>query len=226
MTSFKRARSEEQRVERRRQILDTAAAMLAEMPASQISLNALSRRACLAKSNVLRYFESREAVLLELLTRAAWERLAAMTQALEQAVDPGKGPRERGDRLAATIADSLAADPQLCDLVSVQASVLEHNVSPALAAEHKHETHKLVERFSAIVFTHMPELGPQDAAWFARAVVMEVGTMWIYSQPSAAVLAAYAANPELAALQPDFASSLRETLEVLLAGLLARGKAH
>ena len=45
--------------------------MLAEMPVAELSLNELSRRVGLAKSNVLRYFESREAVLLELLD-AAW----------------------------------------------------------------------------------------------------------------------------------------------------------
>ena len=41
--------------------------MLEEMPVAEVSLNELSRRVGLAKSNVLRYFESREAVLLELL---------------------------------------------------------------------------------------------------------------------------------------------------------------
>src|ERR1039457_1529560 len=72
MTTFQRARSEEQREVRRRAILDAAAAMLAEMPVAQVTLNELSRRVGLAKSNVLRYFESREAVLLELLD-SAWQ---------------------------------------------------------------------------------------------------------------------------------------------------------
>src|ERR1700733_7845369 len=70
MVMFQRARNAEQREARRRAILDTAAAMLAEMPVAQVSLNELSRRAGLAKSNVLRYFESREAVLLALLDSA------------------------------------------------------------------------------------------------------------------------------------------------------------
>ena len=66
-TTFQRARSDEQRALRSQAILDTAAAMLEEMPVADISLNELSRRVGLAKSNVLRYFDSREAVLLELL---------------------------------------------------------------------------------------------------------------------------------------------------------------
>lgn len=39
-----------------------------------MSLNELSRRAGLARSNVLRYSESREAILLELLDRGAGAR--------------------------------------------------------------------------------------------------------------------------------------------------------
>jgi AcrR family transcriptional regulator len=70
MVAFQRARSAEQREARRRTILDTAAAMLEEMPVSEVSLNELSRRVGLAKSNVLRYFESREEILLELLDQA------------------------------------------------------------------------------------------------------------------------------------------------------------
>lgn len=65
---FQRARNDEQRDQRRRLILETAAGMLAEMPVADLSLNELSRQVGLAKSNVLRYFETREAILLELLS--------------------------------------------------------------------------------------------------------------------------------------------------------------
>src|SRR5262249_51226970 len=68
--TFQRARSEEHREVRRRSILDTATAMLQDMPVSDITLNELSRRVGLAKSAMLRYFESREAVLLDLLDDA------------------------------------------------------------------------------------------------------------------------------------------------------------
>src|SRR5260221_7201250 len=101
MSTFQRARSEEQREVRRRAILDAAAAMLAEMPVAQVTLNELSRRAGLAKSNVLRYFESREAVLLELLDSAWQEWLAQLGEDLGGAVDADAPPAERGDQVAA-----------------------------------------------------------------------------------------------------------------------------
>ena len=99
MTSFQRARSEEQRDPRRRAILDTAAAMLAEMPVAEVSLNELSRRVGLAKSNVLRYFESREAVLLELLD----DRLAGVAGAARRRADRRGRPERIPRPSAATV---------------------------------------------------------------------------------------------------------------------------
>src|SRR5437764_9740222 len=108
MTSFKRARSEEQRTQRRQVILDTAATMLDEMPVAEVSLNELSRRVGLAKSNVLRYFESREAVLLELLDGALRDWLPELAGELAEGVDPDRPARERAEAFAAVAAHSLA----------------------------------------------------------------------------------------------------------------------
>ena len=68
----------------------------------------------------------------------------------------------------------------------------------------------------------MPELGEPDAFRLAGATVMTTAAVWPHTQPSAAMLAAYAADPALAAMRLDFTATLREVLEVLIAGLLAR----
>lgn len=222
MTTFQRARSEEQRAVRTRAILDTAAAMLSEMPVAQVSLNELSRRVGLAKSNVLRYFESREAVLLELLDAAGREWLAQLGGLLAAAVDPSAAASERSDQVAATLAASLAGRPVLCDLISAQAAVLEHNVSPQVAARYKRAAIANVGMLARLVLGYLPELGERDAERFAGAAVMVTGAVWTYSQPAAAMLAAYESDPELAAMRLDFTTTLRQVLEVLLAGLLAR----
>jgi hypothetical protein len=53
-------------------------------------------------------------------------------------------------------------------------------------------------------------------------VVLTTAALWPHTQPSAAMLAAYEADPALAALRLDFTATLTELLEVLTAGLLAR----
>src|SRR6202020_2780488 len=164
MTTFQRARSEEQREVRRRAILEAAAAMLAEMPVAEVTLNELSRRVGLAKSNVLRYFESREAVLLELLDSAWQEWLAALEADLGAAVDASAPPARRGDQLAAALAASLAGRPVLCDLLSAQAAVLERKVSTQVAAAYKRAALADVSRLGQLIHRHLGELGEPDAA--------------------------------------------------------------
>jgi AcrR family transcriptional regulator len=219
---FQRARSEEQREVRRRAILDAAAAMLAEMPVSQVTLSELSRRVGLAKSNVLRYFESREAVLLELLHTAAREWLTQLEQELPAVVSAQAPAAGRGDQLAAALAASLAARPVLCDLASAQSAVLERNVSPQVAAQYKRATMADVTALSHLVLSCVPELGDGNAFRFAGATVMVTGAIWTSTKPSAAMQAAYAADPALAAMRLDFTATLSEVLATLIAGLLAR----
>jgi AcrR family transcriptional regulator len=159
---FQRARSEEQRAARRQAILGTAAAMLAEMPVAQVTLNELSRRAGLAKSNVLRYFESREAVLLELLDSAWQDWLAQLDAELADAVVPGDPVASRADQLAAAVAASLTARPMLCDLISAQAAVLERNVSPQVAAQYKRASIAGISALGALLLRRA-RLGRPDA---------------------------------------------------------------
>ena len=222
MTVFQRARTTEQRAVRRRAILDTAAAMLAEMPVAEVTLNELSRRVGLAKSNVLRYFESREAVLLELLATAWGEWLADLPGDLDRAVDPAAPVTRRGDQVAAAVAASLAARPVLCDLLSAQAAVLERNVSPDLAATYKRSAVAAVADLGALLRRHLGELSPDDAGRLAAATMVTAGALWPQCQPSAAMLAAYEADPALAALRIDFADALRDFLSIVVSGLLAR----
>ncbi|MBM9507945.1 TetR/AcrR family transcriptional regulator [Actinacidiphila acididurans] len=221
MTTFQRARSEEQREIRRRVILDTAAAMLDEMPVGEVSLNELSRRVGLAKSNVLRYFESREAILLELLDQAWQEWTAGLAGPLAAGVDAQAPVGERAEQFAAAVTASLADRRVLCDLLSAQAGVLEHNVSPEVAARYKRAAVANVAELAALTRVHLPELG--DAAGsLAASAIMVIGAVWTHARPSQAMLAAYAADPSLAVLRMDFAASLRQMLATLTAGTLAR----
>ncbi|MEV6502586.1 TetR/AcrR family transcriptional regulator [Streptomyces prunicolor] len=221
MNTFQRARSEEQREIRRRAILDTAAAMLDEMPVSAVSLNELSRRVGLAKSNVLRYFESREAVLLELLDHA-WKRwMADLPDLLTAGIDAEAAVEERGEQFAAVVGDSLAERRMLCDLLSAQAGVLEHNVSPEVAARYKRAAVANVDALTALARVHLPELGDR-AQQLAASMIMVIGAVWTHARPSQAMLAAYEADPSLAVLKMDFAIALREALATLTVGTLAR----
>jgi AcrR family transcriptional regulator len=219
--TFQRARSEEQREIRRRTILDTAAAMLDEMPVADVTLNELSRRVGLAKSNVLRYFESREAVLFELLQRA-WQRwLAEVPDELAAGVDPRLSALERGDQVAAVLSASLARQTVLCDLLNAQTNVLEHNVSVDVALRHKRSALAGIATTAGLIRQHVPELD-DGARMVAVMTLILAGALSTYCQPSASALAAYEADPTVYELQLHLRESLEYNIATLIAGTLAR----
>jgi AcrR family transcriptional regulator len=196
------------------------------MPVAEVTLNELSRRAGLAKSNVLRYFESREAVLLELLDSQWREWLALLDKDLDAAIGKAAPPGERSGQLAAAVAASLASQPMLCDLISAQAAVLERNVSPQVAARYKRASIAGITALGRLMLKHLAELGEDDAVRLAGAAVLVTGALWPHTHPSAAMLAAYEADPALTVMRLDFVTALREVLEVMISGLLARASRH
>ncbi|WP_329457100.1 TetR/AcrR family transcriptional regulator [Streptomyces sp. NBC_01497] len=221
-TPFQRARSEEQRAVRRQAILDTAAAMLTEMPVAQLSLNELSRRVGLAKSNVLRYFESREAVLLDLLDQATRAWLAELDDVFAKAVDPRAPARERGGQLARAFARSLEDRTVLCELAGAQAAVLERNVSTAVAATYKRAGIETTGMLARLVRRRLPELDEAAALRLAAGALLVAAALWTHAHPSDAVLAVYESEPELAVMRVAFRPAVEEFVGVLVSGILAR----
>ncbi|GAA1201070.1 TetR/AcrR family transcriptional regulator [Streptomyces hebeiensis] len=221
MANFQRARSQEQREIRRKAVLDTTAAMLEEMPVSAVSLNELSRRVGLAKSNVLRYFEPREAILLESLDRAWQQWIAHLPALLDAGIEKEASVQRRGEQVATMLARSLAGRRILCDLLSSQAGVLEHNVSAEVAARYKHAAVANGVAIATLTRRYLPELG-DEAAQLTAAMIMAIGAVRTHAQPSEAMLDAYQADPALAAFQLDFETSLKDMLSTLTAGTLTR----
>lgn len=220
MAKFQRARSEVAREIRRQAILDTATQMLTEMLTSDVTLNELSRRTQLAKSAIIKYFESREAVLLELLDRAWRQWTVELGGQLSHGVDLALPARQRGTDLAVTLTLSLAERPQLCDLLGAQAGVLERNVSAAVAARYKKAALANVAALAELVRTQLPELGPA-ADQLCAQIIMATGAVWTHSRPSAGMLAAYNADPELALLRMSFTPTMEMMCTTLITGTLA-----
>ncbi|SCL29337.1 TetR/AcrR family transcriptional regulator [Micromonospora aurantiaca (nom. illeg.)] len=219
--TFQRARTEEQREIRRRAILDVASAMLDEMPVAAVTLNELSRRVGLAKPNVLRYFESREAVLLELLDRYLREWLTELADELADGVDANPPMAERATAVAGIVSRSLARRSVMCDLFGAQGSVLEHNVSVEVVARYKRASLDRLATMTDLMRKYLPELGG-NAMLFSLQTMVLAGALSAYSTPPPSLAAAYRAEPELARLHLEMADSLTMALTATLLGVLPR----
>ncbi|HEY0638659.1 MAG TPA: TetR family transcriptional regulator [Pseudonocardiaceae bacterium] len=188
---FRRARRPEQIEARRASILEAAEAILAERPLAVITLRELAGRVGLAKSNVLRYFGSREAILLEVLDRRWRDWLDDLAPAL-RAATPEPVPYGRAVAVATTVARSLLARPLLCELLSAMPTTLEHNITLAYARDFKARAAAHSARLRDLVLAELPQLGRDGAARFAGAVVVITGGLWPHTRPSPAVARACA----------------------------------
>ena len=212
--AFQRARRPEQRELRRQEILNAAEALLAEMPAEEISLRELGRRLGVSKTHVVRYFESREGVFLELLNRLRLSWLEALASEWPPA------PCEP-DRLMQAWADSLAARPILCQLWSLLPSVLERNVSADTIRAYKLTDLQHRTTLANLISDRVPVLGADDARTLTRYAVVSLVGLWPFSNPTPTIVEA-TADPRLASSRVNFAAMYGEILQTTLAGLLAR----
>ncbi|WP_091036872.1 TetR family transcriptional regulator [Glycomyces harbinensis] len=216
--TFARARSAEQRAARRAAILATARQMLAGGGRiADLSLNELARQVGLAKSNVLRYFESREAVLLELLSVECGAWLDDFEAALAAADAPAGV-----ERFADAFARTLETRPVLTELMANAGTVLERNVSTDAVAEYKRRSFSQIARLAAILDGEVGVLPEPGRTACVASMHIIVGGAWSATRPYPAVAAVYERHPELAYARVDFRVVVRELVAVTITGMRTR----
>jgi AcrR family transcriptional regulator len=210
---FQRARRPEQKQERREDILAAARELAGGRPVREISLGDIARRAGFAKSNVLRYFESREDVFLRLLLRE-WESWRAdLTERLRTG-------EATADSVAATIAGTIAERPLFCDLIAEMSAVLERNVSIGTVQAFQSQSLDKVDDLGDVVAGRMPDFdGPYGRETIAAALIITAG-LWPIANPAPHVAAMFAEIPSLTRAHVNFEDRLQELLANLITGFL------
>lgn len=209
---FQRARNAEQREARKEAILKAAEELLTEMPVSDISLRELSRRVGLSKTNVVRYFETREAVFFELLNRSFEAWLEALPAQLTAPASPAS--------VVDSLARSLAGRPVLCGLFSSLGTELERNISSESARVFKLANTRLQGRLADRLRQHVPDLTQSASRELVSLTIVLTAGLWPFANPSPAVAEALE-DSELAHTRVDFAERLSRALHVAVTGLIA-----
>jgi AcrR family transcriptional regulator len=211
---FQRARSHEQRELRRRAILDAAEVLLAEVPLEDLGLRELSRRLGTSKTNVVRYFESREGVLLALLNRTRQLWLDDLEKELPAA-------QANLDGVIRVWADTLAARPLLCQLWSLLAMVLERNVSAESVRAYKLEDLEQRTRLAGLLSERVRGLDARSALHLTRIGVVMLAGLWPFANPTPAIVEA-TADPRLVDARVNFPQVYADMLGLAAQGLLGR----
>ena len=120
--AFERARSEEQKEQRVATIVSAAERLFDRHEFEELTLAAIAREASFTRSNLYKYFQTREEILLELLKRdmRRWARLICERLA---------GRRYGVKRVAQLWAESLGAEKRLLRLLALLHVQLEKSCS-------------------------------------------------------------------------------------------------
>jgi AcrR family transcriptional regulator len=180
----------------------------------KVSLADIAARVGVHKSALLRYFETREQIFLE-LTAEAWRDWAGAIHAgLDTAAVGSAG------LVADVIARSFSDRPLLCDLVAHTPLNLERNVSPEAVRRYKMTSLGTVNQAASLVQRVLPDLTLAECTEFVATLASLAGAVWQMANPAPALAELYASDPALAQACVDLTPRLRRAAQVLLAGLI------
>lgn len=209
-SEFLRARRPEHKQQRRDAILSAARDLARESGVRTVSLGAVAEAVGIAKSNISRYFGTREEIYLVLLAEE-WEHYArAVAVRLHNAADDSAA--------IAALAETMVDRPLFCDLLSHLPTSLEHNVSADAAREFKHAVHDHISA-TATELARATALDDREAAEVVAAAGGLGGLLYRAANPPPVLAQVYLDDPELAAAHSAMLPTLVRMLSALAAGL-------
>jgi AcrR family transcriptional regulator len=211
--TFQRARSPAQKQQRREAILEAARTLAVGNGVRNLTLAAVAHEAGLSKTNILRYFETRDELCLQ-VTVEEWRDWAQAANA--RLGGARSGPAEVADALALTIAEQ----PLFCDLLSQGAINLDNKVSARAVRTLELTVGPANEALAGTIAQSLPELGQVLAADLIIVTAMMAGAIWLRASPSPALTSVYENDPEMPVAFLDFAATLRCLIHTLVDGLV------
>lgn len=211
---MRRARSDEDKQERREAILATARSMYERDPTfGAFTMGALATEAELAKGTLYLYFRSKEELFLVLLEQG-FDGWFNDVDARLDASDQEMTPEDAADALVG----SIRGRETLARLLSILPTIVEHNVDYAAALRFKRQVMRRADVTGHRLEARLPFLRAGEGARFLVHLHALVIGVWQLAEPSE-VIRRVMETPELAPARVDFDEDLRFLLITLLTGM-------
>lgn len=214
MMPFTRARTEEQKAQRIAEIIDATAHLYLSRGFEEITFVSIAREAGFTRSNLYKYFNSKEEIFLEFLKHD----ILFWRQDLIDAFQTGRSYTV--EAFAAVWVRVLSEHQRLLDLISILYSDLEKNASMENMIGFKRMAKKEYQVLSELLCKLFPALNPEKAARFLNmqlAASIGLYTMTNLSENQRKILD----MPEFAPFNIDWKEYFKESVAYILKGLLA-----
>lgn len=210
---WERARTEEQKQQRINEIVAATARLYDKQSFEEITFAAIAKEASFTRSNLYKYFNSKEEIFLEFLKHD----LADWAGELLKSFDSSQSYSVK--EFASIWVDSSLKRKRLIDLVSLLHTFLEKNVSKDHLVDFKRSITVELQAVSDLICKLLPEMTPLKVMRFTN-MQMSLAS-GLYQMTNLTDLQREVLDdPEFEHFKVDFDSHLRDATEYLLRGLL------
>jgi AcrR family transcriptional regulator len=176
---FQRARQPNQITERKEAVLRAALKLFQKHGLENVSLNDIAREIDSAKSNLYRYFESREHIYLLVLQKLAAEWEGRLYPALRRL--KGKGTVAK---VAEIVTQAYIDSAEYSELITVVNSVLEKNLTPELVVNFRSVFLERRKRMADALAAALPNAAAERMFPLTLHIFLHVPGLWTFCYPT------------------------------------------
>jgi AcrR family transcriptional regulator len=210
---WQRARSEEQKEHRISEIVDATARLYEKHSFEEISFTLIAKEAEFTRSNLYKYFSSKEEIFLAFLIQDMRLWRAELLKTCRRC------KVESIEKFASVWMKTLVKHKRFLDLLSLLPTFLEKNVSEQSLVDFKRSVVNELKALSELLCEIFPALSPQKTGEFLELQLASVIGLYQITNLSE-VQQKVLEYPEFKHMKIDFNSYLQKSVECLLHGLM------
>jgi len=213
--NWQRATTDEKKNERKEAIYKAAFALFKKNGYDKVSFNGIAAEAGFTKSNMYRYFSSKEEVFLCVFSDLFEDWFMECQQQLQKL-----NQDEDITHFANTWVASLLAHPRFLDLTPLLFIALEKNSTYELLLEFKSQAKNLLYTLATEISRIYPDIQGEDAFKFLTLSYAATANYWAANSQNTALIRIYQQD-EFKELKPNFEHDLSTSIEIIIKGLKA-----
>ncbi|TPH13971.1 TetR family transcriptional regulator [Litorilituus lipolyticus] len=211
--NWQRARTDEKKTERKAAIYQAAYTLFSANGYDKVSFNGIAAEAGFTKSNMYRYFSSKEEIFLNVFAKLFEQWFEDYNHRLQQLNE-----NEKVEIFAKTWVDSFLAHPKLMDLMPILFTSLESNSSYQQLQSFKRLSKGLLYQITLEISRIYPQIQGDKAFRFLSLGYASTVNCWTANAQNEVLKKLYQ-EEEFKDLKPNFDYDLTESIVIAIRGL-------
>ena len=211
--TWKRARTEDKKTERKEMILRAALALFKKNSYEGLSFNGIAFEAGFTKSNMYRYFSSKEEIFLNIFSKFFQEWVKDYIKGLKKLKE-----EENTYHFAETWTNSFNKHNEFLDLMPILFVSLEKNSSYEQLYEFKKVAKALLYKISLEITRIYPDISVEMAFNFLNLSYAATSSFWSASTENEALKRIYEQDI-FKNLKIDFEKDISNSIEIIIKGI-------